>query len=44
MTSEAARMVDQQLRSRDIVDPRVLAAMAAVPRHEFVPFEYRSDA
>jgi len=29
-------MVDQQLRQRDIVDPRVLAAMAAVPRDAFV--------
>ncbi len=31
-----ARMVDQQLRHRDITDPRVLEAMAAVPRHCFV--------
>jgi protein-L-isoaspartate(D-aspartate) O-methyltransferase len=30
-------MVDEQLRGRDIVDPRVLAAMQAVPRHRFVP-------
>jgi protein-L-isoaspartate(D-aspartate) O-methyltransferase len=30
-------MVDEQLRSRGIRDARVLAAMAAVPRHEFVP-------
>jgi protein-L-isoaspartate(D-aspartate) O-methyltransferase len=29
--------VERQLRARDIVDERVLAAMAAVPRHEFVP-------
>ena len=29
-------MVDEQLRSRGIRDPRVLAALAAVPRHEFV--------
>jgi protein-L-isoaspartate(D-aspartate) O-methyltransferase len=30
------RMVEQQLRARDIVDPRVLAAMGRVPRHLFV--------
>src|SRR3989442_11373565 len=33
----AARMVDQELRPHDIVDPRVLAAMREVPRHRFVP-------
>ena len=32
-----ARMVEDQLRSRDIVDERVLGAMLKVPRHEFVP-------
>ena len=31
-----ARMVAGQLRARDISDPRILAAMARVPRHEFV--------
>ncbi len=31
------RMVEEQLRQRDITDRRVLEAMAAVPRHEFVP-------
>lgn len=30
-------MVEEQLRSRDIDDARVLAAMQAVPRHVFVP-------
>jgi protein-L-isoaspartate(D-aspartate) O-methyltransferase len=36
-TSEArARMVAAQLRGRDIRDPRVLAAMTAVPREAFV--------
>src|SRR3954453_1720346 len=29
-------MVDAQLRGRDIVDERVLRAMAAVPREQFV--------
>jgi protein-L-isoaspartate(D-aspartate) O-methyltransferase len=31
------RMVAEQLRSRDIDNKRVLAAMAKVPRHDFVP-------
>ena len=31
------RMVAQQLTARDITDPRVLAAMAKVPRDRFVP-------
>jgi len=33
---ERARMVDSQLRARDITDRRVLAAMGQVPRHRFV--------
>ena len=32
-----ARMVESHLRARGIRDPRVLAAMATVPREEFVP-------
>lgn len=32
-----ARMVDTQLRLRDIDDPRVLEAMGSVPREAFVP-------
>jgi len=31
------RMVEQQLRGRDVVDERVLAAMERVPRELFVP-------
>ena len=34
---ERARMVDDQIRSRGIDDPAVLAAMRSVPRHLFVP-------
>ncbi len=34
-------MVERQLRKRGIRDARVLEAMLAVPRHEFVPEEYR---
>src|SRR5215217_2173201 len=38
------RMVDQQLKSRGIVNERVLAAMKKVPREEFVPPESRTAA
>jgi protein-L-isoaspartate(D-aspartate) O-methyltransferase len=38
------RMVERQLRGRDIVDERVLAAMATVPRELFVPPEERGRA
>ena len=34
-------MVQQQLKARDIKDDRVLAAMAKVPREEFVPPDSR---
>jgi len=35
--SQRRAMIDDQLRRRGISDPRVLEAMLAVPRHEFVP-------
>jgi protein-L-isoaspartate(D-aspartate) O-methyltransferase len=38
------RMVERQLRARGIEDERVLAAMAEVPREEFVPAELRDRA
>ena len=38
------RMVAEQLRARDITDPRVLAAMGRVPRHAFVDAGHRSRA
>jgi len=38
------RMVERQLRARGIEDERVLAAMAEVPREEFVPAELRGRA
>jgi protein-L-isoaspartate(D-aspartate) O-methyltransferase len=41
---DRARMVEQQLRRRDIVDERVLEAMANVPRELFVPDELRDRA
>jgi protein-L-isoaspartate(D-aspartate) O-methyltransferase len=37
-------MVDTQLRARDVVDERVLAAMERVPRELFVPAEERHRA
>ncbi len=39
-----ARMVEEQLRGREIRDPRVLEAMATVPRHQFVPLEHGERA
>jgi protein-L-isoaspartate(D-aspartate) O-methyltransferase len=37
-------MVEDQIAARGIADPRVLAAMRAVPRHEFVPESLREAA
>ena len=37
-------MVARQIRSRGIIAPRVLDAMAAVPRHEFVTPDQRPNA
>ena len=37
-------MVEQQLRAHGVVDPRVLGAMATVPREEFVPPDAREYA
>jgi protein-L-isoaspartate(D-aspartate) O-methyltransferase len=37
-------MVETQLRRRGISDPALLAAMNTVPRHEFVPPEFRQRA
>jgi protein-L-isoaspartate(D-aspartate) O-methyltransferase len=42
--AERERMVANQIASRDVRDPRVLAAMREVPRHLFVPEEYQADA
>lgn len=41
---ERQRMVDRQLKPRGIEAPRVLAAMLAVPREEFVPESLRHEA
>ncbi|NLS76311.1 MAG: protein-L-isoaspartate O-methyltransferase, partial [Chloroflexi bacterium] len=37
-------MIERRLRERDIRDEDVLAAMAKVPRHEFVPAEVLEEA
>ena len=44
--TEAARrqMIDQQVRTWDVLDPRVLEALGAVPRERFVPEAYRGVA
>ena len=34
---ERRRMVERQIADRGVSDPRVLAAMAKVPRHRFIP-------
>ena len=39
--AERAEMVATQLRGRDIRDTAVLAAMARVPRHRFVPTDHQ---
>jgi len=37
-------MVMQQIETRGVMDPAVLGAMRTVPRHEFVPEDYREAA
>jgi protein-L-isoaspartate(D-aspartate) O-methyltransferase len=39
---QRAIMVEQQIRRRGISDLRVLQAMERVPRHEFIPEEWKS--
>jgi protein-L-isoaspartate(D-aspartate) O-methyltransferase len=43
-TQARSRMVERQLRRRGIEDERVLAAMAEVPREDFVPERVRESA
>ena len=43
-SNERQLMVDLQIRRRGVQDPRVLAAMRAVPRHRFVPLQLQKDA
>ena len=42
--AERAEMVKSQIATRDIRDRRVLEAMREVPRHRFVPLDYRDRA
>src|SRR6188472_3553814 len=42
--AQRQRMVEQQLKARGIKDQRVLAAMAKVPREEFIPADERIGA
>ena len=46
MNVEQARfnMVEQQIRTWDVLDQRVLDLMAKVPREDFVPAAYRNLA
>ena len=42
--AERKRMVDVDLRGRNVTDSSVLAAMLKVPRHEFVTESYKNQA
>jgi len=42
--SARERMVREQIESRGITDPATLRAMRKVPRHLFVPEEYRNES
>jgi protein-L-isoaspartate(D-aspartate) O-methyltransferase len=44
LSSERQTMVEQQIAARGISDPATLAAMRAVPRHEFLPVRLRDEA
>jgi protein-L-isoaspartate(D-aspartate) O-methyltransferase len=44
MQTALEQMLTQQVRAWDVLDPRVLELMSAVPREAFVPHEYRSVA
>ena len=44
MLAARTNMIDAQIRSADVTDPRIHAAMAAVPRERFVPNNKRALA
>lgn len=44
MADARQRMVEQQLAARGIADPRLLAAMAEVPRERFLDLRWRGHA
>jgi protein-L-isoaspartate(D-aspartate) O-methyltransferase len=39
---ERMEMVERQIAARGVHDPRVLEAMRQIPRHQFVPEEYKN--
>lgn len=41
---ERVKMIDRQIKARGISDKKILEAFKSVPRHEFVPGEYRNQA
>lgn len=41
---QRAEMVERQVEARGVHDPATLAAMRAVPRHEFLPMRLRDEA
>jgi len=43
-TAQREAMVAEQIRARDVRDAEVLRAMETVPRHEFVPDDWRAQA
>ena len=44
MLAARRQMVDQQIRTWEVLDPRVLDVLSAVPREAFVPPAYRELA
>jgi protein-L-isoaspartate(D-aspartate) O-methyltransferase len=44
LSAARTEMIEMQVRRRGITDSRVLAAMDAIPREEFVPQEFRGRA
>ncbi|HEV2846676.1 MAG TPA: protein-L-isoaspartate(D-aspartate) O-methyltransferase [Thermoanaerobaculia bacterium] len=44
LAGERRRMVEEQIRTRGVTSPKVLAAMKTVPRHLFVPEGERANA
>lgn len=42
--AERRMMIETQIRKRGVSSAAVLKAMGAVPRHEFVPVQFRSEA
>ena len=44
MQNARTQMVHQQIRAWDVLDPRILAVFAALPRDKFVPEAYRDMA